>query len=170
MYPVDLIHNAGDIIYSQLPNQDWRPSPIVEINGQDTIEFLTNYADINAANHLEQHGDWNSLMDSPILDILGIWSRFQSGNIYPGGENNAPLNVKFKNGSWYNETWSAVYQEASDTGSLTTASDFYNYFVTGIKPINWNATGWWPNRTSDSDAFVLQWQKLNQFHKGCLFD
>lgn len=109
------------------------------------------YAEANAASYLEPHAEWNSLMESPVLDILGLWSAYQQGNIYPGEEDNAQLNVELKNGSKFEDTWSAVYQEGSDTGPLTTAGDFYNYFVLGQLPANWKTAGqWWPTRSLES--------------------
>lgn len=87
-------------------------------------------------------------MASPVLDALGMWAAFQTGKIYPGSEDNARLDFEFDNGTTINQTWSAIYLEASDTGPLTTAGDFYNYFVLGIGPANVNTTEiWWPHRS-----------------------
>lgn len=110
------------------------------------------YAEENAASYLEPHAEWNSLMESPVADILGLWSTFQQGTIYPGEENDANLTVELKNGTIIVDTWSAIYQENQDTGPLTTAGDFYNYFVLGQVPVGYEEAGrWWPDRGEPGD-------------------
>lgn len=138
------------MIYSQL--EGWKPSPIVKINGQDPVKYLMSYADQNSASYLEPHAEWNSLMESPVADILSQWSAFRQGTVYPGMEDNADLIMELKNGTKIVETWSAVYRELQDTGPLSTAGDFYNYFVLGQLPANWrNAGQWWPQRSLQGD-------------------
>lgn len=108
------------------------------------------YAESNAASYLEPHAEWNSLMESPVADVLSLWSTFQQGNVYPGEENDANLIFDFKNGTKVSDTWSAIYQEPYDTGPLSSAGDFYNYFVLGKLPADWESAGqWWPIRTLD---------------------
>jgi hypothetical protein len=131
-----------------------RPSPITHINGVDVVDYLTQYAVLNAQGYLEPHADWNTVMDSPARDILGDLSTFQSGILYPGDS----LNFTFKDQEPIDTYWLSIYLDREDTGPLATGGDFYNVFVLGLLPESYNATDkWWPtypadNSTSDSNS------------------
>lgn len=108
------------------------PSPISSINERDTAEFLAEFAALNSIGMLEPHADWNTLMTTPQVDMLGRNSVFHMGaTFYPGG---GDLNFAFANGSFVNTTWYAYYNYPYDTGPLATGGDYYNYFVLGIPP------------------------------------
>ncbi|QDS71990.1 hypothetical protein FKW77_001622 [Venturia effusa] len=128
---------TGDIIDSQA--QGWTPSPIVQINGQDVIEFLTDFAALQSAGTLEPHADWNQLFASPAQDIQGFTNVFGGGaTFYPGDE----LNFTLANATDtpIETFWVAFYDIVDCTGPLTTGGDFYNYFVLGLLPDSYNAS------------------------------
>jgi hypothetical protein len=148
------VYIAEDLLQGRL--QGYAASPVTQINGIDVVEFLTEFADLNADGYLEPHADWNSLMDNPALAVSGDLSMFQSATFYPGDE----LNATFKNGSNVLSYWLASYNELDDTGPLTTAGDFYNYFVLGLLPASYNSTEqWWPiletEDTEDSNSTTV---------------
>jgi hypothetical protein len=108
---------------------------------------------MNAAGYVEGHADWNSLMDSPALEVQGVLSSFQYATLYPGDT----IEYTFKNGSNYTQTWYAYYSETYGTGPLTTGGDFYNFFVLGLWPANYDDEHpevWWPvwNTTSEGNS------------------
>lgn len=86
-------------------------------------------------------------MSSPARDIQGRLSVLQSANLYPGEQ----LNFTFANGSNLYSYWLAVYNEPEPTGPLTTAGDFYNFFVLGLLPAVDPSTKWWPDEELSSD-------------------
>ncbi|KAF2741689.1 hypothetical protein M011DRAFT_491159 [Sporormia fimetaria CBS 119925] len=135
------IYLQSDVISSR--REGWAPSPITQINGVDVVDFLTTFAELNSEGFVEPHADWNSLMESPARDIQGELSVLQSSNFYPGDE----LNFTFSNNTSIETFWLATYGEAESTGPLTTAGDFYNYFVLGLLPASFEpgSPKWWPN-------------------------
>ena len=101
-------------------------------------------------------------MNSPALDIQPTLSRFQHATLYPGDSRHgheiygSALNVTFKNGSYYEKRWVAVYIELEDTGPLLTGGDFYNFFVLGLMPnsslehdSDWK---WWPTLPQENST------------------
>ncbi|KAJ4299947.1 hypothetical protein N0V90_005195 [Kalmusia sp. IMI 367209] len=141
------IYFREEVILSQL--QGWEPSPITKINDIDAIEYLTSFAEINAEGYLEPHADWNALFEHPALDIQNSQSILHSAIFYPGDA----INYTQANGTVTSSYWLAAYSEAQHSGPLTTAGDFYNYFVLGILPDSWDASNpqWWPDWEEDSD-------------------
>jgi hypothetical protein len=138
------IYIAEDLLQSQL--EGWPASPVATINGQDVIEYLTQFAELNSNGLLEPHADWNALMDNPALWISGDLSVIQSAKFYPGDE----INCVFKNTSEATTYWLAIYNELQDTGPLTTAGDFYNYFALGLLPASYDPDKqWWPSLEAD---------------------
>jgi hypothetical protein len=138
------IYLAEDLLQSQL--EGWRASPVTQINGQEVVQWLTRWAELNVNGYLEPNADWNALMDHPAQWISGDLSSFQSTKIYPGDE----LNFKFANGTLEETYWLAIYTEVENTGPLTTAGDFYNYFVLGLLPASYDPDHqWWPTEPAD---------------------
>lgn len=133
------------MIESRLQKWEREPSPIVKINGVDVVEYLTAFAELNSNGYLEPHADWNAVMESPARDIQGYWSLLQTASFYPGNE----LVFTFANDTELATFWLATYAESGYTGPLTTAGDFYNYFVLGELPASYNvdnpAEQWWPD-------------------------
>ncbi|KAF2636218.1 hypothetical protein P280DRAFT_473346 [Massarina eburnea CBS 473.64] len=134
------IYFTQDILDAQTEN--WTPSPIKTINGEDATEFLTKFAALNSWGYLEPHAEWNALMSSPVVDIQAggtIWSA--GATFYPGDN----LTIHFENyttgddSTVWETIWIATYNEiANYTGPLTTGGDFYNYFVLGNLPASFN--------------------------------
>lgn len=128
-----------DILNSQ--SQGWTPSPIVTINGEDVVEFLTKFAALNSAGTLEPHADWNQLMSSPAQDIQGRFSVYSGGaTFYPGDDLVFALGNGTEIGTKIGTVCVVLYDEPNYTGPLPTGRDFYNYFVLGQLPESWNDT------------------------------
>ena len=126
-----------------------QPSPISKINGEDVVDYLTKFAELNSEGYLEPHADWNALMDSPAQDIQASLSTFQTATFYPGDG----LNFTLKNGTLLDTPWLAIYNGIDDTGPLTTGGDFYNFFVLGLLPANFEAGDqWWPELPEDDGS------------------
>ncbi|KAH7408226.1 hypothetical protein DE146DRAFT_365948 [Phaeosphaeria sp. MPI-PUGE-AT-0046c] len=141
------IYLADDLLQSQW--QGYQASPITTINGRDIIEYLTEFAELNANGRLEPNADWNSLMDSPPLWISGDLSVVQSTTMYPGDE----IDITLKNKTDASTYWLAIYNEVEDTGPLTTGGDFYNYFVLGEVPASYDENNpWWPTLEDDDSS------------------
>ena len=135
------------------PLQGWTASPIAKINGQDPVDYLTNYIALNAAGYLEPNAEWNALMDSPAQDVQGLWGNFQDGTLYPGNDSDASLIYTFENGTKRELTWTGVYNSLENPGPLATGGDFYNFFVLGLYPASFNeSVQWWPNLTTPDDG------------------
>ena len=112
----------------------WEPSPIKAINGNDTIEFLTQFAAINSQGYVEPMGDWNQLMSSPAGDVQGIYSAFEGNTVFYPGEN---ITFDFDNGSSTGSLpWLAIFQNSiiDNPPVLNTGEDLYSYFVLQIEP------------------------------------
>ncbi|KAF2271383.1 uncharacterized protein EI97DRAFT_462876 [Westerdykella ornata] len=142
------IYLQGDVVSSR--DQGWKPSPVTRINGVDVVEYLTAFAELNSEGYLEPHADWNALMEHPSRDILGDLSVLRTATFYPGNE----LNFTFANGSSIETYWLATYAAIDSTGPLTTAGDFYNYFVLGFLPESYDEENpkWWPDETPEDDS------------------
>lgn len=131
--------------------EGWTPSPITKINDQDVVDYLTAFAELNSEGYVEPHADWNALFDHPARDIQGGPSVLQSATFYPGDE----LNFTFANDSDPIETyWLATFHESQSTGPLTTAGDFYNYFVLGLLPESYDEENpkWWPDEEGEDSG------------------
>ncbi|KAF9880434.1 peptidase S41 family protein [Colletotrichum karsti] len=128
------IYFADDVIKRRDNTNATAISAITHINGEPVIQYLTNFAALQAFGMVEPHADWNQLMDSPVQDILGGASSIFSGatTFYPGNS----LNFTFEDASKPVEktSWLAIYKNTDFTGPLTTGGDFYNFFVLGLLP------------------------------------
>ena len=123
-----------DLLEAIDQNVDWVPSAVSSINGNDTVEFLTQFAAINGRGNIEPHGDWNELMSSPAGDVQGSYSAFEGSSIFYPGEN---ITFDFENKtSTGSLPWLAIYSDLviDDPPLLNTGEDFYNFFVLGIAP------------------------------------
>ncbi|ORY06011.1 hypothetical protein BCR34DRAFT_490455 [Clohesyomyces aquaticus] len=164
------VYLADDVASSRYG--DWKPTPITEINGQNVVEFLSTYAQLNSEGYLEPHADWNALMEHPASDIQGSINTFQQAIFYPGDG----LNFTFADNTRLETHWWAVYRHISDTGPLSTAGDFFNYFVLGLAPDFDPNLHWWPqednfyeNSTWDDDDFdaLREWNCDNPKPNWC---
>ena len=127
--------------------EGWTASPIITINDVEVVEYLTEFAALNSIGMVEPHADWNQLMDSPALDIQGVYSTFAGvATFYPGDR----LHFGRRNGSVYETRWWALYNSPGDTGPLITGGDFYNFFVLGFYPASYDPSSF--NDTSDDPS------------------
>ncbi|KAI1738196.1 hypothetical protein F4680DRAFT_426408 [Xylaria scruposa] len=109
----------------------FQPSALQSINGVDAVTYLKQFAANNSFGTLETHADWNQLMQSPALDILGYYDVFSGGaTFYPGDT----VTWTFENGTSRTEDFSGIYLSQGPTGPLETGGDFYNFFVLGFYP------------------------------------
>ncbi|KAI1325015.1 hypothetical protein F5Y16DRAFT_401888 [Xylariaceae sp. FL0255] len=109
----------------------FQPSAIKEINGVDSVTYLEQFAANNSFGTLEPNADWNQLMLSPVLDILGYYDVF-SGNaqFYPGDT----VTFALENDTTITDDFLGLYYNQGPTGPLETGGDFYNFFVLGYYP------------------------------------
>ncbi|KAI0188435.1 hypothetical protein EV127DRAFT_497760 [Xylaria flabelliformis] len=109
----------------------FQPSALKSINGVDAVTYLKQFAANNSFGTLEPHADWNQLMQSPALDILGYYDVFSGGaTFYPGDT----ITWTFENGTSQTEDYVGIYLSQGPTGPLETGGDFYNFFVLGFYP------------------------------------
>ncbi|KAK4690731.1 hypothetical protein P7C71_g6129, partial [Lecanoromycetidae sp. Uapishka_2] len=128
------IYIEGDIIEAIDQNVGWAPSAISKINGNNTIDFLSEFAAINAPGNVEPHGDWNGLMSSGAGDVQGIYSAFEGSTLFYPGEN---ITFTFENGTTLDSTpWLAQFSDliSDDPPILSSGEDLYQYFVLGNDP------------------------------------
>lgn len=112
-------------------------SPIENINGVPAVQYLEQFASQNSFGMVEPNADWNQLMVSPAQLIIGSTNAFTGGAYFYPGDN---LTIQYQNGTndvWH---WLAVYNSPGFTGPLTTGGDFYNFFVLGLAPANFDVT------------------------------
>ncbi|KAK6073582.1 peptidase S41 family protein [Seiridium cupressi] len=123
------IYIYDDVSYRQQTGMNI--SPVTQINGVDTVEYLTRFAALNSIGMLEPHADWNQLMYSPVQTVIGSLTSFSGGATFYEGP---WLNFTFANGTTLPTPWVAVYTNTDFTGPLTTGGDYFNYFVLGLTP------------------------------------
>ncbi|KAI1120862.1 hypothetical protein F5Y10DRAFT_257573 [Nemania abortiva] len=113
----------------------FQPHALQSINGVDVTTYLEQFAANNSVGTLEPHADWNQLMLSPALDILGYLDVFSGGaTFYPGDT----ITFTFENGTSQTENYLGIYLSQGPTGPLETGGDFYNFFVLGFYPASFD--------------------------------
>jgi hypothetical protein len=112
----------------------YKPSPIISINGEEVVTYLTKFAGKNSIGMIEPHGDWNQLMRSAAQDIQGYPNTFTTATFYPGDT----ITFNLGNGTNLTERFQATYYDLGDTGPLQTGGDFYNSFVLGLLPASYD--------------------------------
>ncbi|KAF7125987.1 hypothetical protein CNMCM5793_002346 [Aspergillus hiratsukae] len=129
------VYISADLFANETEILSWQPSAIAAINGQEVVEYLTQFAALNSVGKLEPHADWNMLMRSGALDTQGYLEVFYGGApFYPGDS----ITFTFVNGTVLGPMpWQAVYLSPGDTGPLQTGGDFYNFFVLGLYPASY---------------------------------
>lgn len=109
------VYITDDIISGA--QQGWAPSAIKTINDKDTVDFLTELANIESFGGIEPHADYNQLFTTPALDIQGDNSILDGYlTFYPGDG----LNVTFENDTSIETYWLAIYNDPYPSGPLTT--------------------------------------------------
>ncbi|KAJ8120829.1 hypothetical protein ONZ43_g2563 [Nemania bipapillata] len=113
----------------------FQPSALKSINGIDVVTYLKEFAANNSIGTVEPHADWNQLMLSPALDILGYYDVFSGGaTFYPGDT----MTWTFENGTSQTDEFLGIYLSQGPTGPLQTGGDFYNFFVLGFYPADFD--------------------------------
>lgn len=110
-------------------------SPIIKINGEDVVSFLSRFAALNVYGSLEPHGDWNKIMYSPVQDVLDIYDVFSMNAPFYWGDS---LSFTLQNQTVVETFWTALHTNPEFTGPLTTGGDYYNYFVLGLIPASYD--------------------------------
>ncbi|KAF2231252.1 hypothetical protein EV356DRAFT_472116 [Viridothelium virens] len=137
-------------VQTDLMDTGFTPSPLKTINGQDVVEFLTQFAAAQSAGTLEPNADWNQLFASPAADIqsyIAIWTG--GATLYPGDT----LTITFENGTQSSSQWQGLYNTPGPTGPLETGGDFYNFFVLNFYPASFqlnNGDGNFTSPTNDT--------------------
>jgi hypothetical protein len=116
-------YSLDDLLESQQKGTTWKPSAISQINGQPVLDYLLEFASINAFGTLEFHSDFNQLMTSPAQDIQAVFNKWGGGaEFYPGDT----LKFVLENGTTITTPWLAVFNSPGPTGPLETGGDFYS--------------------------------------------
>ncbi|KAL9068013.1 MAG: hypothetical protein Q9157_006629 [Trypethelium eluteriae] len=129
------IYFHDDLLACNGQHSNCTVSAVESINNVPVVDYLTSFAQKNSIGMVEPHADWNNLMESPAQDIIGSANAFSGGaNFYDGDA----INVTWKNSTEQGFYWLALYNSPGFTGPLTTGGDFYNYFVLGNPPANYD--------------------------------
>lgn len=142
-YVFDDLYNA--------PSEGWTPSAIKTINGEPAVQYLQRYAKLNSQGNLEPHTDYNALMQSPALDILGYYATFDVINDF---YHDRYLTVAFENGTTLPRMdYQAVayFFNYDDIPTINNGQDLYDFFVR-IPPEN--ATADATSATTTSQAMT----------------
>ncbi|KAE8336704.1 hypothetical protein BDV24DRAFT_168006 [Aspergillus arachidicola] len=111
------------------------PSAIRTINGQDIVEYLTQFAAVNSFGKLEPHADWNMLMRSAVLEIQGKREAFHEAATYPGDF----ITFTFENDTTLGPLpWKASFCCHGGNAPLQMEDDFYDFFVLGHYPASYD--------------------------------
>lgn len=112
-------------------------SPLNTVNGVPVVQWLESFGSQQSFGLVEANADYNQLMVSPAQLVVGSANPLTGGaTFYPGDD----IEVTYKNGTaetWY---WLAYYNSPGFTGPLATGGDFYNFFVLGLPPANYEET------------------------------
>ncbi|KAI0902983.1 hypothetical protein F4823DRAFT_629777 [Ustulina deusta] len=139
--PRDVVSVSTDGIS---PPKVYLAAALQSINSVDVVTYLEQFAANNSLGMLEPHADWNQLMQSPALDILGYYNVFSGGaTFYPGDT----ITWTFENGTSQTEDYLGIYFSQGPTGPLETGGDFYNFFVLGFYPADFD-----PYSDEDDDS------------------
>lgn len=101
-----------------MEDKDYKPSPIVKLDGKDAVEYLTAFAAKNAVGGRESHTDWNSLMINPAQVIQGIPSLWGGGATFYPGE---ILTIELANKTVIKTPWYGVFHGDSKLRSSSTS-------------------------------------------------
>ncbi|KAL9075419.1 MAG: hypothetical protein Q9157_004021 [Trypethelium eluteriae] len=110
-------------------------SAIVTVNGIAANDYMSSFASQQSFGMLEPHADWNQVMTSPAQEVFGLNSFSEAAPFYAGDQ----MNLVFENGSTAQSRWVALFGSPGFTGPLATGGDFYNFYLLGLVPANYNA-------------------------------
>ncbi|KAE8333676.1 hypothetical protein BDV39DRAFT_211807 [Aspergillus sergii] len=129
------VYISNDLIANETRYLPWQPSAIRTINGQDVVEYLTQFAAVNSLGKLEPHADWNMLMRSAALEIQGKREAFHGAATYPGDF----ITFTFENDTTLGPLpWKALFCCHGGHGPLQTVDDFYKFLVLGHYPASYD--------------------------------
>ncbi|KAB8226000.1 hypothetical protein BDV33DRAFT_229150 [Aspergillus novoparasiticus] len=129
------VYISDDLIANETRSLPWQPSAIRTINGQDVVEYLTQFAAVNSFGKLEPHADWNMLMRSAVLEIQGKREVFHEAATYPGDF----ITFTFENDTTLGPLpWKASFCCHGGNAPLQTEDDFYDFFVLGHYPASYD--------------------------------
>ncbi|KAL3477527.1 hypothetical protein BJX99DRAFT_257343 [Aspergillus californicus] len=132
------VYITDDLFAHEAGDGSQELSAVATINGQDVVEYLTEFAAANAAGKLEPHAEWNMLMQSGALDIQGYNEVFYGGATFYPGES---ITFGLENGTTLDpRPWDGLYFSPGNTGPLETGGDFYNFFVLNRYPASYTET------------------------------
>ncbi|KAI9710262.1 MAG: hypothetical protein M1820_002756 [Bogoriella megaspora] len=123
-------------------------SAIVTINGIAVNDYVSSFASQQSFGMLEPNADWNQVMTSPAQEIFGLSSFSEVAPFYAGDQ----IDLVFEDGSTTQDRWLALFGSPGFTGPLETGGDFYNFFVLGLYPANFDAalTAYYSNSNRSS--------------------
>jgi hypothetical protein len=119
-----------DEVEGRLPSAE----PITEINDQNAADYLSAFAAQQSYGMLDANADWNQLFESPAQELFGLNLIYEYAPFYAGDD----MTITYRNGTPDSGEWLSLYQPDVFTGSLTTGGDFYNFFVLGLPPANFD--------------------------------
>ena len=107
--------------------QDYTPSAIKSINGQDVETYLRNWISNNQDfSFLEEHTDWNNAFHNAAY--LFQWSH-ESGLAYTNYYNGDNLNGTFENGTDFSWLYEATTSNTLVANGLTDEQSIYSSYV-----------------------------------------
>ena len=109
-------------------------SPIVDINGQDAVAWLTQFASENSFGLLDPNADWSALMQTPAGDIQFIPTPLTGGT--PFFPDDDQLYYKLSNGTVVESEWLTVVSVPLDLPDIKNGQDLYNFAVLELLPDN----------------------------------
>ena len=105
--------------------QDFTPSAIKSLGGQDPVQFLRNFTINNElTGYVEEHAEWNAQMSNYATLIGQRQAPAFNGTIFYNGDS---IGVEFQNGSNYiSDVWAFAKFNFSLSNDV---QDIYNHFV-----------------------------------------
>lgn len=101
----------------------------------DAVNYTKTFASRQSFGMVEPHADWNQLMVTPAQELFGVSYLSDAAPFYAGDQ----MSLSFENGTTVSQRWTALYASPGFTGPLETGGDFYNFFVLGNYPANYDA-------------------------------
>jgi hypothetical protein len=121
-------------VVAEVEGQLHGAEPIATIDGQSAADYLSAFAAEQSHGMLEANADWNQLFISPAQELFGLNLIYEYAPFYAGDY----MNITYRNGTPDSGEWLSLYQPDVFTGSLTTGGDFYNFFVLGLPPADFD--------------------------------
>jgi hypothetical protein len=127
-------NDSPDDLIAQVTSDNFTASSVSTIDGIDAVNYTNTFASRQSFGMVEPHADWNQLMVSPAQEIFGVSYLSDAAPFYAGDQ----MTLSFEDGTTVNGSWTALYASPGFTGPLETGGDFYNFFVLGNYPANYD--------------------------------